>query len=39
MIFPDDKSHQYIVIESKASNWGFRGTTGDEIQLNHKVSV
>ena len=79
MIFPDDKSHQYIIIEimmiegretetkknlikslfkninkdldisvndieiciieSKASNWGFRGMTGDEIQLNYKVGV
>ena len=77
MIFPDDKSHQYIIIEimmiegretetkknlikslfkninkdldisvndieiciieSKVSNWGFRGMTGDEIQLNYKV--
>jgi phenylpyruvate tautomerase PptA (4-oxalocrotonate tautomerase family) len=79
MIFPDDKSHQYIIveimmiegretetkknlikslfkninkdldisvndieiciIESKASNWGFRGMTGDEILLNYKVGV
>ena len=79
MMFPDDKSHQYIIIEimmiegretetkknlikslfkninkdldisvndieiciieSKASNWGFRGMTGDEIQLNYKVGV
>ena len=79
MLFPDDKSYQYIIIEimmiegretetkknlikslfkninkdlnisvddieiciieSKASNWGFRGTTGDEIQLNYKVGV
>jgi 5-carboxymethyl-2-hydroxymuconate isomerase len=79
MIFSDDKSHQYIIIEimmiegretetkknlikslfkninkdldisvndieiciieSKASNWGFRGMTGDEILLNYKVGV
>ena len=79
MIFPDDKSHQYIIIEimmmegretetkknlikslfeninknldisvsdieiciieSKASNLGFRGMTGDEILLNYKVGV
>lgn len=79
MIFPDDKSNQYIIIEimmiegrethtkknlikslfenintnlnisvndieiciieSKASNWGFRGMTGDKIQLNYKVEV
>ena len=79
MIFPDEKSHQYTIIEimmmegretetkknlikslfeninkdlnisvndieiciieSKASNWGFRGMTGDEIQLNYKVGV
>lgn len=79
MIFPDDKSHQYIIIEimmmegretetkknlikalfeninknldisvndieiciieSNVSNWGFRGMTGDEIQLNYKVRV
>ena len=78
-IFPDDKSHQYIIIEimmmegrkietkknlikslfnninndldisvndieiciieSKASNWGFRGRTGDEIQLNYKIGI
>lgn len=79
MIFPDDKSEQYTIIEimmmegratetkkelikslfknikqelnienndleiciieSPSSNWGFRGMTGDEIQLNYKVKV
>jgi len=79
MIFPDDKSGQYTIIEimmmegrevetkknlikslftnihkklnienndleiciieSPASNWGFRGMTGDEIKLNYKVKV
>ena len=29
----------WIVCESKASNWGFRGMTGDEMQLNYKVEV
>ena len=27
------------IIESIASNWGFRGMTGDEISLNYKVEV
>ena len=79
MIFPDDKSKQYTIIEiimiegretetkkdlikslfknitkelnienndleiciieSPASNWGFRAMTGDEIKLNYKVEV
>lgn len=79
MIFPNDKSQQYTIIEiimmegratetkkelikslfeniekslnissqdveicileSPASNWGFRGMTGDEIKLNYKVKV
>jgi len=79
MIFPDDKSEQYTIIEimmmegrevetkknlikslftnihkklnienndleiciieSPASNWGFRGMTGDKIKLNYKVKV
>ncbi|WP_457746257.1 tautomerase family protein [Sulfurimonas sp.] len=79
MIFPDDKSEQYTIIEimmmegrevetkkdlikslfvniqkelnietndleiciieSPASNWGFRGMTDDEIKLNYKVKV
>jgi hypothetical protein len=30
---------EICIIESKASNWGFRGMTGDEIQLNNKVGV
>ena len=79
MIFPDEKSYQYIIIEinmiegrttetkknlikslfeniekdlhissddieicifeSPASNWGFRGMTGDEIELTYEVKV
>ena len=79
MIFPDDKSKQYTIIEimmmegrsietkkklikslfqaieqklniknndleiciieSPASNWGFRGLTGDEIKFNYKVEI
>jgi phenylpyruvate tautomerase PptA (4-oxalocrotonate tautomerase family) len=79
MIFPDDKSEQYTIIEimmiegrtiktkkelikllftnikkelhieysdieiciieSPASNWGFRGMTGDEIKLNYEVKI
>jgi len=79
MIFPDDKSDKYTIIEiimmegrtpqtkknliktlfediekdlnisphdieicileSPASNWGFRGMTGDEIKLNYKVNI
>ena len=79
MIFPDDKSTQYTIIEinmiegrttqtkknlikllfesiekdlhisssdieicifeSPASNWGFRGMTGDEIKLTYEVKV
>jgi len=27
------------ILESPAHNWGFRGMTGDEIQLNYKVNV
>ena len=27
------------IIESPASNWGFRGTTGDEVNLNYKIEV
>ena len=30
---------EICIIESQASNWGFRGMTGDEIQLNYKVKV
>ena len=79
MIFPDDKSEQYTIIEimmmegrsvetkklliktlfekistelhietndieiciieSPASNWGFRGLSGDEIALNYNINV
>ena len=79
MIFPDDKSDQYTIIEimmiegrsvetkklliktlfkkihtelhiqtndieiciieSPASNWGFRGMSGDEIALNYNINV
>ncbi len=27
------------IIESPASNWGFRGMTGDEVSLNYKIKV
>ncbi len=30
---------EICIIESPASNWGFRGMTGDEIKLNYKVDV
>jgi hypothetical protein len=30
---------EIYIIESKASNWGVRGITGDEIQLNYNVGV
>jgi phenylpyruvate tautomerase PptA (4-oxalocrotonate tautomerase family) len=30
---------EICIIESPASNWGFRGLTGDEIKLNYKVNV
>lgn len=30
---------EICVIESPASNWGFRGMTGDGITLNYKVEV
>lgn len=35
-------SHQDVEIciqESPASNWGFRGKTGDEVSLNYKIEV
>jgi 4-oxalocrotonate tautomerase family enzyme len=35
-------SHQDVEIciqESPASNWGFRGQTGDEVSLNYKIQV
>ncbi len=30
---------EICIIESSASNWGFRGMTGDEIKLNYKVKI
>ncbi|AFY40001.1 transglutaminase [[Leptolyngbya] sp. PCC 7376] len=30
---------EITIIESPASNWGFRGMTGDEAKLNYKVNV
>ncbi len=30
---------EILIIESPASNWGFRGMTGDEISLNYKIEV
>ena len=30
---------EICIIESPASNWGFRGMTGDEIKLNYKIEV
>jgi phenylpyruvate tautomerase PptA (4-oxalocrotonate tautomerase family) len=30
---------EITITESPACNWGFRGVTGDEAQLNYKVTV
>jgi phenylpyruvate tautomerase PptA (4-oxalocrotonate tautomerase family) len=30
---------EITIFESPASNWGFRGITGDEAKLNYKVDV
>ena len=30
---------EITLIESPASNWGFRGKTGDEIQLNYSINI
>ncbi|OJJ14915.1 tautomerase family protein [marine bacterium AO1-C] len=30
---------EICILESPPANWGFRGKTGDEIQLNYKVEV
>ncbi|MBD2751798.1 tautomerase family protein [Spirosoma validum] len=30
---------EICILESPAHNWGFRGMTGDEIQLNYKINV
>ena len=27
------------IIECRASNWGFRGMTGDEVSLNYKIEI
>jgi len=36
-ILPSDI--EICIIESPASNWGFRGMTWDEIKLNYKINV
>ena len=35
----DTNDIEICIVESPACNWGFRGMTGDEIQLNYKVDV
>jgi len=30
---------EILIIESPASNWGFRGMTGDEIRLDYRVDI
>ena len=30
---------EICILESPAYNWGFRGMTGDEIQLSYKINV
>ena len=30
---------EICILESPAHNWGFRGMTGDEIQLNYTVTI
>lgn len=30
---------EICILESPAHNWGFRGMTGDEIQLSYKIDV
>ncbi len=30
---------EITIVESPACNWGFRGFTGDEVQLNYKITV
>lgn len=30
---------EICILESQASNWGFRGMTGDEVTLNYKIEV
>ena len=35
----DKNDIEICIIESPASNWGFRGLSGDEIALNYKVEV
>lgn len=36
-ILPNDL--EICIVESPASNWGFRGMTGDEIKLNYQINV
>jgi phenylpyruvate tautomerase PptA (4-oxalocrotonate tautomerase family) len=30
---------EICILESPAHNWGFRGSTGDEIKLNYNVTI
>jgi phenylpyruvate tautomerase PptA (4-oxalocrotonate tautomerase family) len=30
---------EVVILESPASNWGFRGMTGDEVSLDYKIEV
>ncbi len=30
---------EITIIESEAFNWGFRGLTGDEVNLNYKLNI
>ncbi|MDD7913183.1 tautomerase family protein [Polaribacter ponticola] len=47
MLFKEIHEQLYIsttdieisIIESCASNWGFRGMTGDEVSLNYKIEI
>jgi len=35
----DNSDLEICIIESPASNWGFRGMTGDEIKLDYKIKI
>ncbi len=35
----DTNDLEICIIESPASNWGFRGMSGDEIKLNYEVEL
>jgi len=35
----DSKDIEVCIQEAPASNWGFRGMTGDEIMLDYKVEI